>query len=94
MNETLIAAALGCIGGLTRSSIGIFKAKARRDKIKMGYVARTMRLSAVSGTFIGIIFSFNPIISFASGYVGSDILEGAHFAFKKTKFAKKYFNIN
>jgi len=94
MNETLIAAAVGCIGGLTRSSVGIIKAKTRNDKIRLGYVGRTMRLSAVSGTFMGIIFSFNPLVSFISGYVGSDILEGAHFAFKKTKFAKKYFNIN
>jgi hypothetical protein len=94
MNETIIAAIAGCLGGLTRSFIGIFKAKARKDKIRLGYITRTMRLSAISGTFIGAIFGLNPILSFTVGYVGSDAIEGIHSSFKRTKFAKKYFNIN
>ncbi|MDD5193869.1 MAG: hypothetical protein PHF67_04780 [Candidatus Nanoarchaeia archaeon] len=91
MNTTIVAAGLGCLGGLTRSTIGLFKAHARHDKIKIGFIIRTMRLSAISGTFIGIPFYFNPIISFVAGYVGSDILEGVYASFKRTKIGKKTF---
>ena len=93
MKTTIIAAMLGCLGGLTKSIIGIFKAKARGDKIKFGLVFRTMRLSSISGTFIGAIFSFNPIISFIAGYVGSDILEGVYASLKRTKIGKRCFEL-
>ena len=57
MNTSIVAAGLGCLGGLTRSVVGLFKAKARHEKIKIGYILRTVRLSALSGTFMGSIFS-------------------------------------
>lgn len=93
MNTTIIAAGFGCLGGLTRSTIGIFKAKARREKIKLGFIFRTLRLSAFSGTLMGAIFSFNPLISFIAGYVGSDILEGSYTALKRTTFGKKHLDV-
>lgn len=93
MKTTIIAAILGCLGGLTKSLIGIFKAKARGDKIKLGLVFRTIRLSSVSGTFMGAMFSFNPIVSFIAGYVGSDILEGIYYSLKRTKIGKKCFEL-
>jgi hypothetical protein len=93
MNIGIVAAGLGCLGGLTRSAVGLFKAKARHDKIKIGYILRTIRLSALSGTLIGLAFYFNPIISYIAGYVGSDILEGVYVSFKRTKFGRKHFDI-
>lgn len=93
MKTTVAAAIFGCIGGLTRSTIGIFKARARGDKIKIGYIFRTIRLSAVSGTFMGAVFSFNPLASFIAGYAGSDILEGVVASFKRTKIGKEQFDL-
>lgn len=93
MNMTIVAAGLGCLGGLTRSTIGLFKAKARHDKIKIGFIIRTMRLSAISGTLMGLAFYFNPIISYIAGYVGSDIMEGVYASFKRTKIGKKHFDL-
>ena len=92
MNMTIVAAGFGGIGGLTRSIIGIFKARARGDKIKIGFIIRTLRLSAVSGVFMGAIFSFNPLLSFIAGYVGSDILEGVYNSFRRTKLGKRHFD--
>ena len=91
--ETIIAAAIGCAGGIIRSSIGLFKARARQDKIRIGYIFRTIRLSALSGTIIGSFFGLNSTISFIAGYVGSDILEGVYSSIKRTKFGKKHLNI-
>ncbi len=91
MEEKLIAAAFGCLGGLTRSFIGIFKARARHDKIKLGYIVRTMKLSFFSGALIGALLGFNYLVSFIAGYVGSDAIEGALASFKRTKFGKKHF---
>lgn len=93
VTTNLIAAGLGCLGGLTRSIIGICKARARKDKIKIGYIARTLKLSASSGTLIGFVLGFNPIISFITGYVGSDIIEGCLFYLKRTELGKKHFDI-
>ena len=93
MNQTIIAAGFGCLGGLTRSIVGIFKAKARRDKIKPGRIIRTLRLSAISGTFIGMFFGINPLLGFIAGHVGSDIFEGAYYSFKRTKLGKMIMDI-
>lgn len=76
MKETLIAAIFWGLGGLSKSMIGIFKARAREEKIKMGYIVRTLRLSAVSGTLIGALLETVVLISFIAGYVGSDMIEG------------------
>ena len=91
MEEKLIAAVFGGLGGLTRSCIGMFKAHARHDKIKFGYILRTAKLSVFSGTLIGVMLGFNPLISFIAGYVGSDAIEGVVASFKRTKFGKKHF---
>jgi len=93
MRATLIAAIVGGLGGLTKSFIGIFKARARGEKIKAGYIVRTLRLSAVSGTIIGALLGTEILVSYIAGYVGSDIIEGIDKSFKKTKLWKKQFDI-
>ncbi|HRZ86032.1 MAG TPA: hypothetical protein P5277_04620 [Candidatus Paceibacterota bacterium] len=93
METTILAAVFGCLGGLTRSAIGIFKAHVRHEKIKIGFIIRTIKLSVLSGTFIGAIFSFNPLISYIAGYVGSDIMEGVYVSFKRTKIGKRHFEL-
>ena len=93
MSSTIIFAVIGCLGGLMKSLVGIFKAKARDEKIKLGYMVRTLKLSAFSGTLMGAIFGYNFPISFVAGYIGSDLLEGVYIYFKHTKFWKKQFNL-
>jgi hypothetical protein len=75
MNSTLIFAAIGCLGGLSNSLIGIAKAKTRGEKIRLGYLIRTLKFSVISGTIIGAIVGYSYPISFIAGYIGSDVLE-------------------
>ena len=88
MNSTIAFAGIGCIGGLAKSLIGIFKAKSRKEKIKLGYVVRTLKLSIFSGAVIGAIVGYSIPISFISGYIGSDALEGVYLFFKQTKLCQ------
>ena len=93
MNQTLIFAGIGCLGGLAKSLVGIFKARSKNEKIKIGYIIRTLKLSLISGTVIGAVVGYSPTISFISGYIGSDILEGIYLSFKRTRLWKKQFNV-
>jgi hypothetical protein len=87
--SSIVYAAFGCFGGLVRSLIGIFKAKGRGEKIKLGKVVRTAKLSMLSGTVLGLLIGFSPVISFTSGYIGGDIIEGIYRAMKNTSFGNK-----
>jgi hypothetical protein len=93
MSTTLIFACVGCLGGLSKSLVGIFKAKSRKEKIKLGYIVRTLKLSVLSGTIIGAVIGYSLLVSFIAGYIGSDILEGAYLSFQKTKLWKKHFDL-
>lgn len=93
LNETFIFAVVGCLGGLLKSAVGIFKAKSRCEKIKLGYIVRTVKLSAFSGTVIGVLIGYSLPVSFISGYIGSDFLEAIYLLVKNTKIWKKQFDI-
>jgi len=93
MREKLIFAGIGCLGGLTKSLIGIAKAKTRGEKIRLGYLVRTLKFSVISGTVIGAIVGYSYPVSFVAGYIGSDVLEEVYYLFKKTKIWKKHFNL-
>ena len=72
----VLAAVLGCIGGMVRSVIGVEKARARKEKIVPAYLFYTLRISVVMGALAGLAFHFIPLFSFFAGYVFSDVLEG------------------
>lgn len=93
MKPTLVFAGIGCLGGLTKSLIGIAKAKTRGDKVRLGYLVRTLKFSLISGTIIGAVIGYSYPISFIAGYIGSDIFEELYFLFKKTKIWKRHFNL-
>jgi hypothetical protein len=96
MNTPISFAIAGCLGGITKSLIGIFKAKTRKEKIKIGYILRTLKFSIISGTIIGAFVGYGVssfLVGYLAGYIGSDTLEGFYRSFKCTKFWKKQFNV-
>ena len=85
MNDLMLAALLGSIGGLTRGLIGLLKALALKRRIIWQYWFITVAISFVIGLFVGIIFDFDYRLSLLAGYAGTDILEGVYKSFKVQK---------
>jgi len=91
MNPTLIAGFLGGMGGLTRGVVGLLKALSLKRRIMWNYYFITVLVAIIIGTFIGMIFDFDPRLSLLAGYAGTDILEGIYksFAVQKVYTAPK-----
>ncbi|MBU4086601.1 MAG: hypothetical protein KKB21_03430 [Nanoarchaeota archaeon] len=85
MNEILIAAVLGGVGGLTRGVVGLLKALSLRRRIIWTYYFITVLVAMIVGIFTGIIFNFDSRLSLLAGYAGTDILEGIYKSFKVEK---------
>jgi fluoride ion exporter CrcB/FEX len=85
MDDILLAAILGGVGGLTRGIVGLLKALSLRRKILWGYYAITVLIALIIGIFTGIIFNFDPRLSLLAGYAGTDILEGIYKSFAVQK---------
>lgn len=85
MNETIIAAMLGALGGMTRGLVGLMKAFTAKRKIKWQYWLLTVAVASIIGAFTGIIFNFDYRLSLLSGYAGTDIIEGIYKSFKVEK---------
>ena len=79
MIDPLVSASLlGALGGLTRGIVGLLKALSLRRKIIWGYYVITLLIAIIIGTFVGIIFNFDPRLSLLAGYAGTDILQGIY----------------
>lgn len=90
MNTIIFAGLLGGIGGLTRGIVGLLKALSLKRRILWDYYLITLIIAVIIGTFIGIIFDFDPRISLLAGYAGTDILEGIYKSFAVQKvYVKK-----
>jgi len=85
MNEILLAAILGGIGGLTRGVVGLLKALSLRRRIIWTYYFITVLVALIIGIFTGIIFNFDNRLSLLAGYAGTDILEGIYKSFAVQK---------
>lgn len=85
MNDLILAALLGSVGGLTRGLIGLLKALSLKRRIIWSYWFITVVISLVIGLFVGIIFDFDYRLSLLAGYAGTDILEGIYKSFKVQK---------
>lgn len=86
MNELLLAALLGLLGGVVRSVVGLLKSMAAKRKIVWLYWLVTVVASGLVGVMTGIIFSYDPRLSVLAGYAGTDLLEGVYKMFKVQKF--------
>lgn len=90
IQQLILPALLGGVGGLTRGFIGLLKALSLRRRILWGYYAIIVAVAVVIGIFVGIIFNFDYRLSLLAGYAGTDILEGIYKSFKVSKvYVKK-----
>ena len=91
LNQLILPALLGGVGGLTRGLIGLLKALSLRRRILWGYYAITVIIALTIGVFTGLIFNFDYRLSLLAGYAGTDILEGIYksFAVQKVYVAPK-----
>ena len=85
IEQLVLPAILGAVGGLTRGFVGLLKALSMRRKILWGYYAITIVVAFVIGIFTGLIFNFDYRLSLLAGYAGTDILEGIYKSFKIEK---------
>ncbi len=85
VNQLVLPALLGGVGGLTRGFVGLLKALSLRRKIIWGYYFITVVIAAIIGIFVGIIFNFDYRLSLLAGYAGTDILEGIYKSFAVQK---------
>ncbi|MBI2629796.1 hypothetical protein HYW76_01715 [Candidatus Pacearchaeota archaeon] len=85
MNSLIISISLGALGGLTRGVVGLLKALSMRRRVLWGYYLITLLVSIIIGSFVGMIFNFDPRLSLLAGYAGTDILEGIYKSFAVQK---------
>lgn len=85
MDPIIFAGLLGGVGGLTRGVVGLLKALSLRRRIIWLYYGITVLIAIIIGTFVGIVFNFDPRLSLLSGYAGTDILEGVYKSFSVQK---------
>ncbi|MEK6860840.1 MAG: hypothetical protein AABY07_02610 [Nanoarchaeota archaeon] len=85
VNQFVLPAVLGGVGGLTRGFVGLLKALSLRRRIIWGYYFITVVIAAIIGIFVGIIFNFDYRLSLLAGYAGTDILEGIYKSFAVQK---------
>src|SRR3989344_5548978 len=85
LNQLILPAILGGVGGLTRGFIGLMKALSLRRRILWSYYAITVIVAVVIGIFVGLIFNFDWRLSLLAGYAGTDILEGIYKSFAVQK---------
>lgn len=85
VQELILPAVLGGVGGLTRGFIGLLKALSMRRRILWGYYAITVVIAFIIGIFTGLIFNFDYRLSLLAGYAGTDILEGIYKSFQVEK---------
>jgi fluoride ion exporter CrcB/FEX len=85
IEQLLLPALLGAVGGLTRGFVGLLKALSMRRKILWGYYLITIIVAFIIGIFTGLIFNYDYRLSLLAGYAGTDILEGIYNSFKVDK---------
>ena len=69
---------LGAVGGLVRSVVGIIKhfSTEKNPEFNVKYLLITTIGAAIIGAFIGVLVPNDYRIVLASGYLGTDIIEG------------------
>lgn len=74
----------GGIGGLTRATVGMLKALRRGEPFIPLYYLLTGLIAWILGVFSGSIFGSDWRVALLAGYAGTDLIESAIKAIKKT----------
>jgi len=82
--DSIMLGLFGGIGGLTRATIGMLKALRRGESFIPLYYFLTGLIAWILGVFSGSIFGGSWQIALLAGYAGTDMIEGAIKALKKT----------
>ncbi len=88
MEEILISAGFGILGGVVRSMVMAWK-NFRYGRVSSGgFLFYTFALIFM-GAFSGIVLGFGKVLSFLAGYASLDLMDGYYKSFKgkKIKFA-------
>ena len=85
IQQLILPAVLGLVGGAVRGIVGLMKALSLRRKILWTYYLITLLIAMIIGMFVGLIFNFDYRLSLLAGYAGTDILEGIYKSFKVEK---------
>jgi len=79
MNNLILAAIFGFIGGITRALVGILKYKQiKKSKFKIFELTFTILASGIIGLFCGLLISSDFTFSLLAGYAGTDLIEGIY----------------
>jgi len=82
--DSVILGLFGGIGGLTRATIGMLKALRRGESFIPLYYLLTGLIAWILGVFSATIFGGTWQVALLAGYAGTDLIEGAIKAIKKT----------
>ncbi len=86
MNDLLLHAFYGFLGGLARALIGVYKSYRikKNTRFKLGYFLITIVGAALIGAFVAFTLAIDYRISILAGYAGIDIIENLAKIYKKT----------
>ena len=87
MNEIILAAIFGMIGGMARAFVGLLKYSIpkKQGKFKLGALLFTIIAAGFIGLFTGLLVATNYKLSLLAGYAGTDLIEGIYKIRKKQK---------
>jgi len=87
MHPILIGIIFGTIGALMRIAVTTYRHVYyyKEEIVKRDYTIFIIATIFI-GCFVGIIFSFKPILAVLGGYAGNDLVGTFKKAFKKKKF--------
>lgn len=85
VNEVVLFAGFGMIGGIVRFLIGILKNYQTDRKMNKKMMLLYFISLSIMGAFSGIVLGLGRIISFLGGYAAVDLMDGYHRSFMKKR---------
>ena len=85
VNEVILFAGFGMIGGILRFLIGILKNYQTDRKMNKKMMLLYFISLSIIGAFSGIVLGLGKILSFLGGYAAVDLMDGYYRSFIKKK---------
>ena len=90
VNEIILFAGFGMIGGILRFLIGILKNYQTDRKMNKKMISLYFISLLIMGAFSGIVLGLGKILSFLGGYAAVDLMDGYHRSFIKKKIRVRW----